>query len=356
MPLIEPFETSFGREEERESIIVRASSGGIQGYGEVVASKFPLYSYESSETAWYVLRELIVPSLLHEDVRDAEGLLERLAFLRGHPMAKGGVEAAFWDLWARGKDIPLTDALGGSEERIEVGVSIGLQESSRRLLGAVERYLGEGYRRIKLKIGPGWDLETVREVRSSFPEAPLSVDANGAYTLKDLGMLEKLDGFHLLMLEQPLSYEDLVDHAELQKQIETPICLDESIPSLAAARAAIELESCKIVNIKPGRVGGLWVARKLHDLCMENSIPVWCGGMLETGVGRAHNIALASLPNFAFPGDISASSRYYARDIVDPPVEVDPEGTIQVPKGPGIGFRVIEKRMKEFCLRQETFR
>jgi o-succinylbenzoate synthase len=340
LPLAEPFETSFGRVESRLIFLVRLVAEGAFGWGEVVAMESPSYSYETVGTARHVIRDYFAPALLDGPVRDLGDLAGRFSAFRGHPMARAGLELAFTDLVARLRGESLSRVLGGTRERIAVGVSLGIQPALPALLERVERHLALGYQRIKLKIKPGWDLEIVGEVRRRHPEILLSVDANAAYTLDDAVRLRGLDDFRLLMIEQPLEFDDIVDHAALQKEIKTPICLDESLNSLGRARQALALGSCRIVNMKVGRVGGYSQALPIHDLCRGEGIPVWCGGMLESGIGRAHNIALASLPGFTLPGDISASRRYFARDIIVPPVEVAADGTVEVPRGPGLGVEV----------------
>jgi O-succinylbenzoate synthase len=340
LPLNEPFETSFGRIDSRLIVLVAVTSGGETGWGEVVAAEQPLYSYETVGTALHVIRDYLAPAILGEPLRDISDLAQRLAPFRGHNMAKAGLELAFMDLCARLRFQSLSHLIGGTRERIPVGVSLGIQPSIDLLLDRVDRYLGLGYQRIKLKIKPGWDIRIVREVRRRNPDILLSVDANAAYTLADLDHLRVLDDFGLLMIEQPLEHDDLMDHAQLQSKLSTAICLDESITGIKRAKQALDLGSCRIINIKIGRVGGYSQALGIHDLCYDQGIPVWCGGMLESGIGRAHNIALASLPGFVLPGDISASSRYFARDLIVPEVTVSPGGTVIAPLGPGLGFNV----------------
>lgn len=340
LPLIEPFETSFGKIDSRLIFLLCLKADGLKGWGEVVASEEPRYSYETVRTAFHVIREFFGPALLTEPISDLNDLAKRLAPFRGHNMAKAGLELAFMDLLAQTKQQSLSALIGGEQKRVAVGVSLGIQPTVAKLLERVDRYLNLGYQRIKLKIKPGWDLDVVAQVRRAHPDILLSVDANSAYTLDDQDHLKKLDDFNLLMIEQPLQNDDLVDHAKLQKLLNTAICLDESIVSRRHARVALELQSCRIVNIKVGRVGGYSEALGIHDLCRSQSIPVWCGGMLESGIGRAHNIALASLDGFTLPGDISASSRYFERDIISPGVVVAADGTVAVPDGPGLGFEV----------------
>ena len=343
LPLNEPFETSFGRIDSRLIFLVAVNGGGQTGWGEVVAAEEPLYSYETVGTALHVIRDYLAPAILGEPVRDVSDLAQRVAAFRGHNMAKAGLELAFMDLFARLKCQSLSHLIGGTRERIPVGVSLGIQPSLDHLLERVDRYLSLGYQRIKLKIKPGWDIDVVRDVRRRNPNILLSVDANAAYTLADLDHLRELDEFDLLMIEQPLEHDDLIDHSQLQSKLSTSICLDESITGIKRARQALELGSCRIINIKIGRVGGYSQAVGIHDLCYAAGIPVWCGGMLESGIGRAHNIALASLPGFVLPGDISASSRYFARDLIIPEVTVSPDGTVTAPLGPGLGFNVDDE-------------
>jgi O-succinylbenzoate synthase len=345
IPLVHPFETSFGREEVRETIIVAVRSEGLTGWGEAATSAGPWYEYETVETCWHVLRDFLGPRIAGQRIAGPEDVVRLMAPVRGHNIAKMGMEAAAWDLLGRAHGMSVSQLLGGTEAQVAVGVSIGVQSSVSALLDRIESFWAQGYSRVKIKIRPGWDVDVVRQVRGCFPGVPLMVDANSAYTLDDASRLAALDEFGLMMLEQPLAYDDLVDHAELQRRLSTPICLDESIPSLAAARAALALGSGRIINIKPGRVGGLTAARAIHDVCREQGVAVWCGGMLETGIGRAHNVALASLPGFTLPGDISASARYFHEDVVDPPFVVNGDGAIDVPEQPGIGVEVRLDRL-----------
>ena len=340
LPLNEPFETSFGRIDSRLIFLVAVEGEGLAGWGEVVAEEEPRYSYETVDTARHVIRDYLAPAILSRPVASLGDLAARLASFRGHNMAKAGLELAYTDLLARTRGQSLSELIGGARARIPVGVSLGIQRTLDQLLERVERYLGLGYQRIKLKIKPGWDVDIVRAVRRRHPDILLSVDANGAYTIKDRHHLQAFDQFGLLMIEQPLDHDDLLDHAKLQAVMTTPICLDESITGLKRAEQALEIGSCRIINIKIGRVGGYSQALAIHDLCHARGIPVWCGGMLESGVGRAHNIALASLPGFLLPGDISASSRYFARDVIAPQVSVAADGTVEVPRGPGLGFEI----------------
>ncbi len=355
MPLIHPFETSFRRVEERNSIIVKIYSEGLVGYGETASMAGPWYSYETTETCWHTQRDFLIPAVLGKEIESVTQLMALFAPVRGHNMAKTGLEEAFWDLLAKREGKPLAELLGGTRGRIESGISIGIQATVPDLLERITSFIEEGYWRIKIKIKPGWDLAVVKEVRRAFPQVPLMVDANSAYSLGDVKLFKALDEYHLMMIEQPLGYDDIVDHAKLQREIATPLCLDESIHTLDHARQALELESCRIINIKPGRVGGLQQAKGIHDLCQERGVPVWCGGMLESGIGRAHNVALASLPNFRLPNDIAASKRYYSQDIVQPPIDLGPEGMITVPQGPGIGVEVDEERLERITVRRQEF-
>jgi len=340
LPLNEPFETSFGSIDSRLIFLVSVEGGGLTGWGEVVAAEEPRYSYETVGTAWHVIRDYLAPLLLSGPIADLNDLAKRFADFRGHNMAKAGLELAYMDLLARIRAQSLTQLIGGVRESIAVGVSLGIQPSLDQLLERVDKYLFLGYQRIKLKIKPGWDIDVVREVRRRHRNILLSVDANCAYTIADEDHLRALDDFGLLMIEQPLNHDDLIDHAKLQSVMTTPICLDESITGPARARQALDMGSCRIVNIKIGRVGGYSQALAIHDLCYLREVPVWCGGMLESGIGRAHNIALASLAGFSLPGDISASSRYFARDVIIPEVSVAGDGTVEVPQGPGLGLEV----------------
>ena len=340
LPLNEPFETSFGRIDSRLIFVVAVEGEGQTGWGEVVAWEEPRFSYETVGTAHHVIRDYLAPAMLSQPLTNLSDLAARFAPFRGHNMAKAGLELAYVHLLARTRGQSLSPLTGGTRARLPVGVSLGIQPALDRLLERVDRYLALGYQRIKLKIKPGWDVDIVREVRRQHPEILLSVDANSAYSIEDQVHLKVLDDFGLLMIEQPLDHDDLIDHAKLQSGITTPICLDESITGLRRAEQALALGSCQIINIKIGRVGGYSQALAIHDLCHSRGIPVWCGGMLESGIGRAHNIALASLPGFSLPGDISASSRYFARDVIVPEVLVEADGTVEVPRGPGLGFEI----------------
>ena len=337
LPLLSPFTTSFGTETDRPCLIATVRSDGLSGYSECVAGDGPWYSYETLGTAWHVLRDFLVPRLLGREVDDPTAVWELFAPIRGHNMAKAALEMACWDLLARAHGISLALMLGGGRERVPVGVSVGIQASPSALVETVRRYLEDGYRRIKLKIEPGRDRDFVEAVRAAYPETLLQVDANSAYTLADKAVFQRMDSLDLLLIEQPLGPDDIVDHATLQRELNTPICLDESIHSPDDARHALDLGSCRIINIKPGRVGGHRQSRAIHDLCRVRGAAVWCGGMLETNIGRAHNVALASLPGFTLPGDISASARYYARDVAGPDFVLNDDSTLTVPTGAGIG-------------------
>jgi len=356
LPYVHFFETSLGREEGRSFIIVKAFDDGLTGYGEVIASEAPFYSYETTSTAWLVLKEFFIPLVFKKNIVEPDDFYAEARRYRGHPMAKAGLELALWDLKAKKAGVPLRRLYGGPRERIEVGVSLGIENSVGDLLDRVQFFLQEGYSRIKIKIKHGWDLDVAREVRRRFPEIRLQADANGAYAPKDTELLKSLDELDLLMLEQPFPPYDLWDHSRLQREMKTPLCLDESIVSEVTARQAIEMGSCRIVNIKVGRVGGMVEARKIHDACERGNIPVWCGGMLESGIGRAHNLHIASLPDFKMPSDLSASKRYYREDLIDPPVELERDGTIRVPGGPGIGVNPVEDRIAKATLKWETFK
>jgi o-succinylbenzoate synthase len=354
LELREPFQTSFDTSKERRIFLIEARVDGVGGWGECTAGEDPFYSYETVETAWHVIRDFIWPVLRGRELASASEIWDALARIRGHNMAKGGVEAALWDAEAKLKGVPLAKLLGGTREEIPCGVSIGIQPSLDVLIAKVERELAAGYQRIKIKIKRDLEVEPIRALRERFPRVRLMADANSDYTLADAPLLKQLDAFHLMMIEQPLGWDDFYSHAALQRQLETPICLDECIHDIEHARAAIELGACRIINIKLGRVGGHTAARRLHDLCQSKSIPVWCGGMLESGIGRAHNIAMSSLPNFSLPGDVSASRRYWDEDIIEPEVEVSRQGTIRVPDAPGIGYTPRLNRIESITRRQEV--
>jgi O-succinylbenzoate synthase len=353
MKLVTPFETSVERTDVRRILLVQADVDGVIGWGECVAGESPSYSPETADTAWLIMREYLWP-LVKGKVFDSAGeIWDLLARVRGHNMAKGALEAAVWDAEAKQKGVPLWKFIGGVREEIACGVSVGIKESLDGLSAAVQKELAAGYQRIKIKIKPGYDIEPVRRLRQDFPRIKLMVDANSAYTLNDWALLKQLESFYLMMIEQPLGWDDLYSHAELQKKLDTPICLDECIHTEEHARAAIELGACKIINIKLGRVGGYTVSRRIHDLCQRHGLPVWCGGMLESGIGRAHNIALSTLSNFTLPSDVAASKRYWEEDIIDPEVTVSSQGTIRVPTGPGIGFEPRLERIDKLTVRKE---
>jgi O-succinylbenzoate synthase len=353
MKLVAPFETSMDRTVARRIVLVQADVDGVVGWAECVAGETPYYSPETADTAWLILQDFLWPLIKGKDFSSAGEVWNLLARVRGHNMAKAGLEAAVWDAEAKQKGVPLAKLIGGVREEIACGVSIGIKESQDELVSAVQKELAAGYQRIKIKIKPGYDLEPVRRLRQDFPRIKLMVDANSAYTLNDWPLLKQLESLYLMMIEQPLGWDDLYSHIELQKRLDTPICLDECIHTEELARAAIELGACKIINIKLGRVGGHMVARRIHDLCQQNGIPVWCGGMLESGIGRAHNIALSTLSNFTLPGDVAASKRYWEEDIVHTEVTVSPQGTIRVPTGPGIGFEPRLDRIDKLTVRKE---
>jgi O-succinylbenzoate synthase len=354
LPLIHFFETSFGRTTERRIILVRVNDAdGAEGWGECTAGEGPFYCEEWTETAWPTLNEFLAPMVLGKEFEDASGVNALMKSVRGNRMAKAAIETACWDLASRRAGLPLWKYLGGVNREINCGVSIGIQETPEALLEKIERELAAGYQRIKIKIKPGWDLDVVRTVRARYPEILLMGDANSAYTLNDVKLFQALDEFNLMMIEQPLAHDDVFDHAELQKQIQTPICLDESIHSAEDARHAIDIGACRVVNVKLGRVGGHAEARRVETICRDRGVPVWCGGMLESGIGRAHNIALATLAGFTLPGDVSASSRYWEEDIIEPPVTVSERGTIIAPDKPGIGFEVNRSRVDSLTIRCE---
>lgn len=351
LPLVHFFETSFGRSYDRTFVLIRVQGEGHEGWGESVAEANPYYSSETTETVWHIVEGFIAPLVVGKRFAHPREVYPALRRIRGHNMAKAGVEMAIWDLYARIQGRPLAAILGGTRDRIASGVSIGIQDSLDQLMEKIEKELAAGYQRIKIKIKPGWDVAAVERVRARFGDIPLQVDANAAYSLDDADLLARLDPFGLLLIEQPLDYDDVMDHAVLQARIKTPVCLDESIHTVRIARDAIEAKACKIINIKPGRVGGHQASIELHDLCASHDIPVWHGGMLESGIGRAHNIHLASLPNFRLPGDIAASKRYYQPDLIEPAIDIAPDGTIAVPQGPGIGVNIVRERIDKATLR-----
>ena len=355
MRLRAPFETSFGVTQDRRILLVEAVVDGAIGWGEVTTMESPSYNSETTDTAWHIISDFIAPKFVGVDVHAASEIAQLLSSIRGHQMAKAGFENAIWDAEAQLRGMPLAKLLGGTLNEIACGVSLGIRETPEMLVKKVEEELRSGYQRIKLKVKPGKDIPFVAAVREEFPDIRLSVDANSAYELKDTAHLRELDQFNLLMIEQPLQWDDIYSHAKLQSQIRTALCLDECINNAGHALAAIESGACRIINIKLGRVGGHNSARQVHDLCCQHSIPVWCGGMLESGVGRAHNIAMSTLPNFTLPGDVSASQRYWNEDIIDPEVEVSSSGTIRVPVQSGLGFAVKRDLVDRLTVRAKDW-
>jgi O-succinylbenzoate synthase len=364
LPLVHFFETSFSRVYDKHFLVVRLDGDGVSGYGECVADRDPYYSAETNETAWHIITEFIAPRVLGTEFAHPREVFPALKAIRGHNMAKAVVEMAAWDLYARQRGEPLSATLGaasakpsapgGTRRRIASGVSIGIQDSLDELVRKVAHERDAGYQRIKIKIKPGWDVDAVTAVRTHFGSIPLMVDANAAYSVEDgsADRLAELDAFGLMMIEQPLDYDDILEHASLQRRLKTPICLDESIKSVNTAREALASHACRIINIKPGRVGGFTESIRLHDLCAAHGVPVWHGGMLESGIGRAANIHLSTLPNFSLPGDVAASKRYFDPDLIDPPIEMAADGTIAVPSGPGLGVNIREDRVQRATVRQ----
>jgi len=356
MKLVTPFAASYGTHTERSSILVEATdASGVTGWGECTAFEEPWYTEETVGTAWLIMEQCLIPSLLGKELTHPSDIPGLFAHVKRHPMAKAGLETAVWDMYCKQQGIPLSHALGGVRTEVASGVAVGLQKSEADLFRMIEGYLEDGYRRVKVKIKPGSDIEVIRSIRSRFPELPLMADANSAYGLDDIEHLTRLDEYQLLMVEQPFASDDIVDHAKLQRRIRTPVCLDESIVTFDDARKALELGSCGVINVKLSRVGGLAESLRIHDLCVERGVPLWCGGMLETGIGRAHNIALASLAGFTIPGDISASSRYWERDVIQPEVTVK-NGSIAVPAGAGIGYEVDREFIASVTERTSTYR
>jgi o-succinylbenzoate synthase len=356
MRLKAPFETSFGVTQDRRILLVEVLADGVRGWGEITAIETPSYNSETTDTAWHIVSDFIAPVLTGKDFAGAAEVPRALEGIRGHYMGKSGVENALWDIEAQEKGLPLWGLLGGTRAEINCGVSLGIRENPEALVNRVNEELQCGYQRIKLKIKPGKDLEYVAAVRKQFPDILLSVDANSAYRLSDIDHLRKLDEFKLLMIEQPLEWDDIHSHAALQSQISTPICLDECINNEHQAFSAIQLGACRIMNIKLGRVGGHSSARTIHDLCFERGIPVWCGGMLESGVGRAHNIAMSTLAGFTLPGDVSASGRYWAEDVIEPEVEVTSRGTIHSPTSAGLGYAVKTELIQRLTVRSQNWK
>ena len=357
LDLLYPFTTSFGTEYDKDFILVEVKNeDGLSGWAESVAMLDPLYNEETVKTNWHILEDYLIPIVLKNEIQHPDELFEKyFAHLRGNYMAKAAIEGAVWDLYAKEQNMSLAHALGGERSKIDVGVSIGIKDSIEETIETIGERMAEGYKRVKLKIRPGWDVALIDRVRQEYPDIPLMADANSAYTLNDMDRLAALDDYQLMMIEQPLVHNDIIDHADLQARLKTPICLDESIHSVEDARKALKLGSCKIINIKIGRVGGLTESRKLHDFCQAHDIPVWCGGMLESGVGRAHNIAITSLPNFTLPGDTAASSLYWAEDIIEPEVTVE-NGEITIPTTPGIGFETSLEKVNKYTVYSRTYR
>ena len=355
MKLKAPFETSFGTTLERRVLLVEVGADGLIGWAEITTQEEPFYNAETTETAWHIFCDFIIPMALGKTVESASEAPRLLRGIRGNEMARAGLENALWDIEAQEKEIPLSRLLGGTRAEIASGVSLGIQANTDVLIRNIEKELAAGYQRIKLKIKPGMDVEVVRRVRACFPDTRLMVDANSAYRPSDAGLLQQLDDFNLMMIEQPLNWDDIYLHAQLQRQLKTPICLDECIHNARHARAAIEMGACRVINLKLGRVGGHTEARAVHDVCVERGIPVWCGGMLESGVGRAHNVAMSSLPGFVLPGDVSASLRYWEADIIEPEVVVSSRGTIAVPQAPGLGYAVQRDLVQKLTVRERTW-
>ncbi|HZQ67517.1 MAG TPA: o-succinylbenzoate synthase [Terriglobales bacterium] len=356
MPLVHFFETSFGRTYSRRILLLTVHCEGLDGWGECVSGEDPYYSSEWIESTWPTIKHYLAPAVLNGDIASAREVVPKMAQVRGHRMAKAAIENALWDAEARQKKQPLWKMLGGTRREIPCGVSIGIQDSIAQLLEKIETELAAGYRRIKVKIKHGWDTNVLEKIRSRWPDILLSCDANSAYTLDEIEHLRKLDQFNLLMIEQPLWNDDIFNHARLQKELRTSICLDESIRNARDAAAALDTGACRIINIKVGRVGGFTEAKKIHDVAMSHHVPVWCGGMLESGIGRAHNIALSTLENFRLPGDVSASKRYWKEDIIEPEVEVSKDGLIAVKDEPGTGYRIREDLIEKLTVRKETIR
>ena len=356
LPLKTPYETSGSRETHQTRVVARVESDGAVGWGESVAPETPWYSGETPQTVWWLLDEIAIPRLLESDIAGPADTSELLGWIKEHRMAKATIEMAVWDLFGKMANAPLAKLLGGTRDRILCGVAIGIQPSVEQLLERIARELEGGYQRVKVKIKPGWDGHVAEAIRNRFPELPFQLDANSAYTLADVGLFKRIDAYTPLLVEQPLAADDIIDHATLQKQILTPICLDESIHSAEDARKAIEIGATRVINIKAGRVGGLTESKRIHDVCEEREIPVWCGGMLEMGIGRAANVHLASLPNFRLPGDVSASARYFETEIIGEPFTVESDGTMKVPTGPGIGVTVLEDLIRKIALRKKEYR
>ena len=350
LPLVSPFATSFGSIDHKECILIELHADGLTGYGESAVEHDPGYNYETTGTAWHILKDFVAPMILGQDIDNTAEFQYRVDSIRGHRLAKAGVEMALWDLFGKRDGLSLKRLFKGEQDKVEVGVSIGIQESASALVRNAEMYVKQGYNRLKIKIKPGRDVADTYAVREAFPNIRLQVDANSAYSLDTSEALITLDDLGLLLIEQPLFEDDIWDHRKLQAKFKTPICLDESIVSPRHARYALEMDACRIINIKPGRVGGLSQGLAIHELCQAQGVPVWCGGMLETGVGRASNLAIASLPGFTLPGDISASDRYFTRDITHERFTLNPDSTIDVPDAPGLGVTIDEDSLKAFTL------
>jgi o-succinylbenzoate synthase len=356
MDLKFPFQTSFGTQTDREFIIAEVYEGNQVGYGECVVNSNPFYSEETVYTAWHIMKDFLIPFLFQKgEISHPDDVNELFKQVRRNNMAKSALEGAIWDLYARKQGKPLAEVIGGKKQSIAVGVSIGIQETKEALVEQVGKFLEQGFQKIKIKIKPGKDIEMLQAIRDEFGDIPMMADANSAYSLKDIELFKEMDSLGLIMFEQPLAHDDIIDHAKLQEAIQTPICLDESIHSAEDARKAIELGSCKIINIKIGRVGGISEAIKIHNLCKENNIPVWCGGMLESGVGRAHNVAITTLDNFTIPGDTAPSARYWDEDIISPAIEMDSSANIQIPTEPGFGYPINHLALEKYTVNTETF-
>lgn len=356
MTLKNPFTTSFGTIQDKQFLLLEAKDeSGVVGWGESVAFEAPWYTEETMKTNWHILEDFLIPMVLNKQIHHPKEISQLFKGIKRNNMAKSTIEGAFWDIYSQLTNQSLSKVLGGSKEKIEVGISIGIQETASKQIEVIEKALSDGYKRIKVKIKPGFDVELIRLIRKHFPNIPLMADANSAYTLEDLDLLKQLDEFNLMMIEQPLAFDDIVDHATLQKQMKTPICLDESITSFEAAKKAIHLNSCGVINIKIGRVGGIYEAMKIHDYCKEKGVPVWCGGMLEAGIGRAHNIALTTLSNFTLPGDTAGSNHYWEEDIITPEVVVE-NGYIRVPAKVGIGYEPNRKAIEKFTVATKTYK
>ncbi len=356
LPLKRAYETSGSRETHQTRVIARVESEGAVGWGESVAPELPWYSGETPSTVWWLLEEIAIPRLLETDLDSPDDVGRALGWIKDHRMAKATIEMAVWDLLAKRAGSPLSVLLGGTRDRILCGVAIGIQPTIEELLERIAQESASGYQRVKVKIKPGWDGHVAEAIRNRFPHLPFQLDANSAYTLADIPLFKRIDAYTPLLLEQPLAEDDIVDHATLQREIMTPVCLDESIHSAEDARKAIEIGATRVINIKPGRVGGHGESRRIHDVCKERGVPVWCGGMLEMGIGRAHNVHLASLPNFSLPGDVSASARYFETEIIGEPFTVERDGTMKVPTGPGIGVTVLEDRIRALAEHTKEFR